>query len=191
MPEKDLPSNCTESPDAEIERLRAQIVQQAAVIDELRQRIEELAARRAKDSHNSSKPPASDGLNRPKPKSLRRKGLNSTGGQKGHSGHTLKQVAHPDRIEQHLPPNQCDACHRPLPEPVAVAARQVFDIPPLRHEVTELPESSKYGARAASCIVASFQRKLRHRESHGPRIKAAVVQLTCPTICCRWLAPGN
>jgi transposase len=103
--------------------------------------------------------------------------VNSTGGQKGHSGHTLKQVAHPDHIEQHLPSNRCDACHRLLPEPVAVEARQVFDIPPLRHEVTE------HQVFEARCTCGKLHRgefpaEVSAPVQYGPRIKAAVVHLT-------------
>jgi hypothetical protein len=53
-------------------------------------KVAELEARLALNSQNSSKPPSSDGLGRPKPKSQRHKAMNSTGGQKGHRGHTLK-----------------------------------------------------------------------------------------------------
>lgn len=65
-------------------------------VDVLTAGVTEPEGRLALNSQNSSKPPSADGLNRPKPKSLRDKGVNLTGGQKGHSGHTLKQVAHPD-----------------------------------------------------------------------------------------------
>lgn len=64
-------------------------------------------------------------------------GQNPTGGQKGHAGHTLKKVAEVDHIESHAPPSLCDACHRPLTATTIVETRQVFDIPPLHHEVTE------------------------------------------------------
>ena len=40
----------------------------------------ELEARLAMNSRNSSKPPSSDGLNKPKPKSLRMSGLHPNGG---------------------------------------------------------------------------------------------------------------
>jgi transposase len=41
-----------------------------AEIAELKSRITALEVRLAKDSHNSSKPPSSDGLRKPAPKSL-------------------------------------------------------------------------------------------------------------------------
>ncbi len=60
-----------------------------------------------------------------------------TAAQPGHTGHTLKRVAQPDRIETHAPASHCDACHHPLGMAVVVETRQVFDLPPLRGEVTE------------------------------------------------------
>lgn len=64
-----------------------------AVIAELKLRITALEVRLAKDSHNSSKPPSSDCLRKPAPKSLRQEGQRPKGGQKGHKGSALEQFA--------------------------------------------------------------------------------------------------
>jgi transposase len=140
-------------------------------------KVAELEARLALNSHNASKPPSSDGLGRPKPKSQRQKGMKPRGGQKGHPGHTLKKVAQPDHIEQHRPASHCDVCQRPLSEAVVVETRQVFDIPPLRHEVTEhqvlevrCPCGKVHRGQFPAAVAAPLQ--------YGPRIKAAVVHLT-------------
>jgi transposase len=51
-------------------------------------RNDELERRLGKDSHNSHKPPSSDGLkHRLKPKPMKTK---SSGGQRGHPGHALQ-----------------------------------------------------------------------------------------------------
>jgi len=64
-----------------------QNAEQAALIEQLRQRIEELEARLAKDSHNCSKPPSSDPpFNNPPPCSQRKPSGRKRGGQKGHRG---------------------------------------------------------------------------------------------------------
>lgn len=153
--------------------IRALFAQVAA----LTAKVAELERRLALNSRNSSKPPSSDGLNKPKPKSQRKAGQNPTGGQKGHAGHTLASVAQPDHIETHSPPSHCDACHRPLPPAVVVETRQVFDIPPLRHEVTE------HRVLEACCACGKMHRgefpaAVSAPVQYGPRIKAAAVHLT-------------
>ena len=62
-------------------------------IDAMQKLIDQLQGRLALNSKNSSKPPSSDGLNKPAPKSLRLGSQRPTGGQKGHPGSTLRQVA--------------------------------------------------------------------------------------------------
>ncbi|MBP9692588.1 MAG: hypothetical protein KBD90_04570 [Alphaproteobacteria bacterium] len=63
--------------------------------------IKVLEGQLSKNSTNSSKPPSSDGLKKPKPKGLRRPGERKTGGQNGHTGKTLNQVEIPDVIISH------------------------------------------------------------------------------------------
>ena len=77
--------------DQEIERLERLVAEQAARIEELVQRVDELQrqlAQARKDSSNSSKPPSSDIVKKPKDRSgRRRKGKRKQGGQKGHPKH--------------------------------------------------------------------------------------------------------
>ena len=105
------------------------------------QRISDLEGQIAKNSRNSSKPPSSDGYKKPAPKSLRKKTTRKTGGQPGHKGSTLKAVDKPDHIKRHHV-EACACCGKSLCNeiPSAIAKRQVFDLPPLRLEVTEKRE---------------------------------------------------
>src|SRR5260370_37933350 len=83
--------------------------QKDALIVDLVRRLNELEAKLEKDSHNSSKPPSSDGPRR-KPKSLRGTSGAKPGAQPGHKGKTLKRVAQPDHIKLHPVTPACDAC---------------------------------------------------------------------------------
>lgn len=73
-----------------IRSLWSMLESQAKQITALQLQVAELQSRLNKNSRNSSKPPSSDGLNKPAPKSLRVAGKNPTGGQKGHAGSTLQ-----------------------------------------------------------------------------------------------------
>ena len=72
--------------------------QQLAAQQEL---IQQLQDQLAKDSHNSGKPPSSDGAKKGRRKSLRRSGQRPRGGQRGHKGRTLMQVSEPDHVIVH------------------------------------------------------------------------------------------
>jgi transposase len=141
-------------------------------------RVVELEARLAQNSRNSSKPPSSDGLNKPKPKSLRKRGEHRTGGQKGHPGATLKRVCEPDQVVLHPAPSHCDVCHHALSDASVVETRQVFDLPPLRFEVIE------HQVLAATCHMCgkvcrgTFPEGVAAPVQYGPAALAAVVHLT-------------
>lgn len=106
-------------------------------VDELSLKVEDLEGRLSKNSSNSSKPPSSDGYNKPSPKSLRKKSGRKSGGQKGHKGSTLAKVSTPDRVINHSS-GKC-SCGLCLTEGIVLSEerRQVFDIPAPRLEITE------------------------------------------------------
>src|SRR5260221_14607534 len=91
-------------------------------VRQLEARAQELEARLAKDSHNSSKPPSSDGLAR-KTKSLRRRSGKKPGGQIGHRGETLRLVPMPDTTVEHRPAI-CSGCQAPLTHEAPVVVRE-------------------------------------------------------------------
>ena len=78
-----------------IHALERQVPDLIARLEASEQRVRQLEERLAKTSHNSHKPPSSDGLAKPKPQSLRAKSERPTGGQPGHTGHTLRMVHRP------------------------------------------------------------------------------------------------
>ena len=115
-----------------IAQLQARIAEQDAEIAELKRQL-------AASSRNSSKPPSSDGLDKPAPKSLRGRSGRKPGGQPGHQGRTLRQVERPDEVVVHEP-GACAGCGSALPAdgpPPRMIRRQVFDIPKITVRVVE------------------------------------------------------
>ena len=117
----------------------ARMAEQEARIVEQDARIAELERQLAASSRNSSRPPSSDGLGKPAPKSLRGRSGRRPGGQPGREGRTLRQVAVPDEVVVHEPA-ACAGCGSTLPAegpPAGIVRRQVFDIPMITVRVVE------------------------------------------------------
>jgi transposase len=148
-------------------------------VRDLRCQVKELKGRLALNSRNSSKPPSSDGLTKPAPKSLRQKTGRKPGGQPGHPGRTLQPVAQPDHTRVHaLDRCPCGLCQgRSLrKEPVLdYEKRQVFELPHKPLEVTEHQAEIKRCPVSGQLVTAPFPEEVKAPAQYGPRFKAQMV----------------
>ncbi|HEX9412552.1 MAG TPA: IS66 family transposase [Ktedonobacterales bacterium] len=165
------------TPEARIAELEAENAVLRAQVEALVERVQALEARQAKDSHNSSKPPSSDGMRR-RTKSLRRRSGKKPGGQLGHGGETLRLVATPDTVVEHRPAG-CTHCQTPLEgEPVLLRERrQVHELPPVRLVITE---HQALHVRCPACqqvSVGNWPAETPSRAQYGPQVRALAVYL--------------
>jgi transposase len=155
-----------------------------ARIIELEARVKTLEAQLAKNSRNSSKPPSSDGLEKPKVGSSHQRRKNrkgkkrNPGGQKGHPGHGLQPVDNADHIIVH-PIQECEQCGYGLNGEPAIdyEARQVFEIPPVPIEVTEHRAEIKECPDCGAVSKAVFPEDVAAPTQYGPRVKATAVYM--------------
>jgi transposase len=168
------------SKDDVITLLLAQEARHAAEMAALRARIAELERRLGLNSSNSGKPPSSDGLKKPRRTgSLREASGKKPGGQKGHKGETLRQVAEPDATIDHYP-GRCSHCGSSLTAAMATrySARQVFDLPePQPLIVTEHRAHSCRCGRCGEQTRAEFPEGVAAPVQYGARIAGFVVYL--------------
>lgn len=164
--------------DEMIEQLLRTVEEQRQEIIFLKERIGELERRLNSNSQNSSKPPSSDGLRKPNPKSLREKGKNKSGGQPRHRGDTLYQTLKPDQIVAHKI-NFCPCCNKDMRRrPIeGIIKRQVFDISVPKIEVTEHQAEIKYCVHCDYKITATFPKEVKAPVQYGSRVKAFAIYL--------------
>jgi len=157
---------------------REQIEVQEAKIKQLEKRLEKLEAQLSKNSSNSSKPPSSDGLKKPKPKSRRKKGHRKSGGQVGHKGKTLEMVATPDEMVRYGV-SVCEGCQADLSKQAVVrlVKRQVFDLPPMQLQVTEHQAEVKVCSCCQHRSRASFPDEVKASVQYGHNVLAHAVYL--------------
>jgi len=161
----------------EVAALKAENAALRGECQTLRERVQTLEEQLARDSHNSHQPPSSDGLAKPKPKSLRTPSQRPTGGQPGHPGHTLRLVEKPDRTVRH-PVERCAHCGRSLDQqaPDRVERRQVFDLPEPKLEITEHQAEIKTCA-CGGVNRAAFPPEAAAPVQYGPRVQSVAVYL--------------
>lgn len=182
-----------EQANARIKQLEAQVAENQSLhrtltkaledLEEANARVKQLEGQAAKDSHNSSKPPSSNGFKEPKRKtaSLREKSGKKSGGQPGHVGKTLMMVEHPDRTIL-LTPEQCVHCQQDLAKASLCRTERVqkFDLPGIGLEVTEYQVEVK----VCPCCQAETRADLPDgltaaSVQYGPNIKTLAVYLAC------------
>ncbi|MGO9772156.1 MAG: IS66 family transposase [Roseiarcus sp.] len=161
----------------EVEELIASL---RAEIAALRAEVADLRRQLGRDSSNSSQPPSSDGL-RKKPRiggSLRGRSGKTSGGQTGHKGGTLRQVADPDHVVGRVA-CACGHCGSPLEagSAIGVEKRQVFDLPERPLRVTEHQAAIYRCAHCRGVTKAAFPEGVASPAQYGERFKAAAIYL--------------
>jgi transposase len=172
-----------EAQRAENQTLRTALAKTLERLEQATARIKQLEGQAAKDSHNSSKPPSTNGFKEPRRKtqSLRERSGKKSGGQPGHPGNTLMMVAQPDYTVL-LTPEQCHRCQQGLSE-VSLCRRervQVFDLPSVHLQVTEYHVEVK----VCPCCQAETRADLPDgltlaSAQYGPNVKTLAVYLAC------------
>ena len=153
------------------------LAEQAKAIERLSLENLELRARLGMNSRNSSKPPSSDGYDKPAPKSRRVRSGKKPGKQPGDPGHHLAQRVDPDETKIHRPDN-CEKCGKNLKdaEVSGIIARQVFELPRVALFCTEFQAER----RRCSCgaeTTGTFPAEATAPACYGPALRAYVCYL--------------
>jgi len=146
---------------------------------QLENRVKELETQLARNSSNSGKPPSSDALSKPAPKSLRAPSGRKPGGQPGHPGRTLQRVKNPDHIQVHRL-EVCPHCGGgDLGREAALnyESRQVFELPPRLLEVIEHRAQIKCCPHCGEEARADFPAGVSAPAQYGPRFEGLMVYL--------------
>lgn len=144
----------------------------------LSERVKKLEEQLAKDSHNSHKPPSSDGF-RVGIKSVRVKSGKGVGGQKGHEGKSLNFAERVDEVVVHGVGKECHRCGRSLAR-MRVSGyerRQVWDIPEIKMRVVEHRALVKRCPGCGESVRGEFPEEVKSPVQYGEKIKSLGVYL--------------
>lgn len=144
---------------------------------QLQAEVRRLRDAAAQNSRNSSRPPSTDRLEQPQPKSLRKKSGRKPGGQPGHPGRTLEVSDTPKHIRIHLL-LEC-ACGEDLSQEPALdfQRRQVFDLPCLELECTEHRAEIKECPCCHRIGAAAFPAEIKAPVQYGKNFRALLAYL--------------
>jgi transposase len=149
-------------------------------IRELEREIERGTTPVERDSHNSSLPPSLDlpWKKVKRTRSLRKKMGLKVGGQHGHPGTTLRQVAQPHEVIIHAP-EACADCGAPIEDikPQTIIRRQVFDICDGCVKVTEHRAETRRCSACGTKSKAKFPLGVRAPVQYGQGVLSRSVYL--------------
>lgn len=169
----------------QLRRVKERLARQECLNYELKRRVTELeTASVARDSHNSSLPPALDppaaraanAVRRTQ--SLRRPSGKSPGAQAGHPGHTRPRVEEPDRVVTHAPA-VCRGCGAPLAGGYIVRSerRQLIELPPVKVWVVEHRALTKQCRSCDASTKGRFPPEVKAAVQYGRGVRARAVYL--------------
>jgi len=149
---------------AQVETVAARVAAVEGENAALRAENAALRARLGTTSHNSGKPPSSDGPGvTPHPKSQRVVSGRKPGGQPGHEGHTLALVDAPDEVQVHAP-SHCQGCGQCLD-----------DVPALRRERRQVVDRSNVTTSPSLPTTLALRRE-RRQVVDSPPVRARVIE---------------
>ena len=146
-------------------------------------RIAELEERLNKNSGNSSKPSSTDFFSKPKPSSINKgkpgSAKKSTGGQKGHTGSTMKIKDVPDVIHDCLPSDclGCKFADRCKSETSIIESRNVMDVHIISEQI-RFDCIQRLCAKTGRTITGKFPEGVNTYLQYGSNLKAMVVALS-------------
>jgi transposase len=165
---------------AQLETMSARVTSVEGENATLRTENAALRAKLGTNSHNSGKPPSSDGPgSKPHPKSQRVVSGRKPGGQPGHDGQTLALVDAPDEVREHAP-SHCQGCGQSLDDVPVLRRerRQVVDIPPVRARVIAHQVTTKCCPGCATETRGTFPLDVAAPVQYGPGVATLAVYLT-------------
>jgi transposase len=150
---------------------QAELIELRSLVHQLRAEIELL--KNGRNSKTSSTSPSHD-INRSNVHSLRNLSGKSSGGQKGHPGHTLSMNATPDTVIDHFPERCTCGCTLEQVLSRGQTRRQVVDIPPIKPEYTEHRSHHKICPSCGRVNIGHYPAGINAPVQYGSNVKSTV-----------------